>query len=134
VWIIRDEQLAVFERAEEERFLAEAAAAVRRDGALADDDLEEPELRRRVRIAFARARAWGFEARRDLVAFITMMVALGPNFDRRLPFSRILGRDLPAAVRMDMLLGETHLLEWQRVLNAGEDDPWPADEPSPGEA
>lgn len=128
MWIIRDEQLAALELAEQERFVLEAEAAVRQDSPLAASGLDGEELRRRVRIAFARARSHGLEARRDLLAFITMMLTLGPSFDRRLPFSRILALDLPAAVRADMLLRDTHPLEWQRVREEGAAEAWPVDD------
>lgn len=129
MWILRDEQLAAFERAEEERFVREAAEVVRQDSPDAVDGLDDGELLRRVRIAFARGRGWGFEARRDLTAFITIMLTLGPGFDRRLPFSRILELDLPPDVRADMLFYDTHPREWQRVREEGDADPWPPDAP-----
>lgn len=105
--IIRDEQMQFFETRKRDRFVERAA-----------DRLEEtwPAFRRKpkrkvlehhIQRALTTTRRFGIRAERDVMRFLLVMVALGPNFayEPQFPWALELLRDgtLSGSLKMDLL-------------------------------
>jgi hypothetical protein len=88
---IRDEQIAVFQQAADERLIALLVSYARTQGVERFAGASEDELRGFVEAGIARARAHGASAPEALSTFVGLTVVLGDDFDAHPWAARILG-------------------------------------------
>ena len=81
--VIRKEQMEVFARIAEENFIDDVAREVRETEADSVEDLSDDDLRKRVKVAVARAARHGLTLELSIIAFVRLMFAIAPNFDEQ---------------------------------------------------
>ena len=111
--VIRDAQLAVFERAFESAFVERVVDHLRRALPAFSGDDPNNALREAVLMWVRRAGEYGIVTEYDLVRFVDLQFVIGADFDTRRDWAREILADvrlLPSA-RLDLIEEHEHLNE-----------------------
>lgn len=77
-------------------------------------------IRERAVVAIARAQGHGIEEAEAVTAFVSLMVLVGPEFDRQPSIAKVLGKKgIPAAERLRALFVETREEDWEEAAGLG---------------
>jgi hypothetical protein len=123
--VIRPEQMRAFERADEDRFCRQAADYLRSEHSAVVGELPQAELRRRVDLAFERARRFHFTQRASVLGYIALMFTVAPEFDNHPTIYEILNQDwIPPDARLAYLAEAISPEEWDEARAAGRPGFW----------
>lgn len=109
LWLIRAEQLAVFDAEARRLFEAEAQTHVRKFFAAECASLSQAELAEAVSLGIASAERYGIRAKGDVCSFLNLRFALGSAFDTELEWAASILADegvTQGSVRIQLLVDE----------------------------
>ena len=125
--IIRTAQQAAFEPGLRQKYLLRICAHLRSRNLPAVDELAEPELQRRAEIGIARARTHGLDAEWSVAAFVALMFAISPAFDRQPEIAAVLRDDsIEPNSRVDALTSRVTRQGWQNASKLSGGQIWAA--------
>jgi hypothetical protein len=125
--VIREEQMRAFERAQEQPFLASAAAYIRSQYPEITAGFADAELLRRVELAFGRASQFGFTSQASALGFMVLMFTVGPEFDSHPSIREILsqsGDSIPPDARLAYLADAISPEEWEEARAGADESFW----------
>ena len=131
--IIRPEQQAAFGPGLRQEYLLRVCAHLRSRNLPAVDELAEPELQRRAEIGIARARTHGLDAEWSIAAFVALMFAINPAFDRQPEIAAVLAdKSMEPNSRVDALTNKVTRQGWQDATKLSGGHIWGAAAPVSG--
>lgn len=102
---LRSEQLDHMQQQDPERFVAQIAEHLRE---LHETTFPDSTLQRMVKLGLARARSHGLHSDAQLLAFVSLMYEIAPNFDQQPLIRRILeDTSQPIDVRWELLFDDS---------------------------
>jgi pSer/pThr/pTyr-binding forkhead associated (FHA) protein len=115
-FILRDEQLAVLERAAIKDFILRMESFIRDNHPEAVEGMKEETVRRRLVFGMRRAKTYGLTQENAVTAFVTLMFVIAPNFDEQPNINKVLRDDkLSPDERVIALTKETRAEHWDQA-------------------
>ncbi len=113
---IREEQIDEFRRQSEEEFVENVASDLRENQPDKVADIDEQELRRRVRFGLEKAQKYGMTGQYPIAMFIELMFMVAPDFDEYPLVNSILkDNQIPPNDRVDRAVAEMNEQRWGNV-------------------
>jgi len=113
---IRQGQMDVFQQYMEKNFIRSLATDLRQEHPDDVDDLDDPELYRRIAIGIQKAENYGLDDDYSLELFITLMFTTAPNFDSHSLFQEVLhAQDLAPERRLDYAIEISTDEDWEEI-------------------
>ena len=126
-FVLRSVQLEAMGKAAEPSFEDETCVYLRTNHAAEVAALNDSVLKRRVKIAIARARSHGVDLQSSITAFVALMFVIAPNFDEHPIANQVLHDEtVPANDRLSLLPQRMSLEGWQDVRSQSNPKVWEA--------
>jgi hypothetical protein len=123
--IIRKQQMEVFKKAGEKKFVDELSQTARENHADAVEDLSDEELKKYVEIGIARARGHGLLSEDAITAFVRLMFDIAPNFDEQTNIARMLKDErLEPDDRIELVLEAASEEDWAEAESLYDENAW----------
>jgi hypothetical protein len=126
--IIRNEQMQIFHEQIEKSFTNSVMDHLKQHHAHVLEGIPDEIILKRFIYGLKRAEHYGLTWQNNLIAFVTLLFEIGPDFDTYPAFQEILSdRSLPANGRMEKLLESIDPGKWEEAKEAYAKYAWPED-------
>ncbi len=123
--VIREAQIDDLQECADEKFVQRIMKHLREEQDAETYELDDPELRRRVKIGIKKARSYALTAERPIVFFVQLMFAIAPNFDEQAKINSILKEDHEEPnQKMSYLLKNSADEDWDYAAADYDDAVW----------
>jgi len=116
--IIRQEQMAIFRRAQTPQICLQICEFLRSEFAADLETVSDSELLRRVTDGYRRASRYGFERRDSIAGYIVLLLMVGSRFDEHPRIREILEQEhVPPDLRFAYLEQAVSMEQWEEARN-----------------